>query len=228
MHRKAVLLVSIFSFLAASNAVPADINVPITHAERSALYGGGLQRRGNAKVNKPITKAEWKALEAAGLDHKDRRASLTKRDKVMNCGHLVTGYGGSNGHGKWIPVKDFSDVADEFCSAYVGTDIFEGHETSDTYPINLTNQDDDTQPGPPGNIVFAIYNTEKSGTWVVNHDTCLRAMKAPLGSHAVKRDGYVRLIKRDNCWGSDHNDYEGGYYEVSDIGAFGSEVYGAS
>ena len=53
-------------------------------------------------------------------------------------------------------------------------------------------------------------------------------MKGPLGSHAVKRDGHVRLGKRDNCYGSKNNDYEGGYYEVDGIGAFGSEVYGTS
>ena len=53
-------------------------------------------------------------------------------------------------------------------------------------------------------------------------------MLAPLGSHAVKRDGHVQLLgKRDNCYGKKHNDYEGGYYEVNDIGAFGSEVYAA-
>lgn len=33
--------------------------------------------------------------------------------------------------------------------------------------------------------------------------------------------------KRDNCYGTKHNDYEGGYYEFNDIGAFGSEVYAA-
>lgn len=51
-------------------------------------------------------------------------------------------------------------------------------------------------------------------------------MKAPLGDHVHKRDGHVQLLgKRDDCWGHKHNDYEGGYYEVNNIGAFGSEVY---
>lgn len=53
-------------------------------------------------------------------------------------------------------------------------------------------------------------------------------MKGPLGSHADKRDGHVPLGKRDNCYGTKHNDYEGGYYQVDGIGAFGSEVYSAS
>ena len=38
-------------------------------------------------------------------------------------------------------------------NAYTGTDISFNHETSDTYPITLTNQDDDSQPGPAGNII---------------------------------------------------------------------------
>jgi hypothetical protein len=80
------------------------------------------------------------------------------------------------------------------------------------------------QPKP-----VAIYNTERAPTYLVDHETCLRAMKAPLGDHAVKRDAnstaYIRLGKRDNCWGTKNNDYEGGYYKVDGIGAFGSEVY---
>lgn len=80
----------------------------------------------------------------------------------------------------------------------------------------------------PLSTSVAIYNTQKSDTYVVDHDTCLRAMKAPLGSHAVKRDGHIQLSKRDNCYGKTHNDYEGGYYQVNGIGAFGSEVYSSS
>ena len=112
----------------------------------------------------------------------------------------------------------------------MGTDIFKDHETSDTYAITLTNQKDDKQTGPAGNIVFAIFNTERDGTYIVDHDTCLRAMKAPLGSNAVKReDGeeHVYLGKRDECYGKKHKDYEGGYWKVDGIGAFGSEVYAA-
>ena len=60
----------------------------------------------------------------------------------------------------------------------------------------------------------------------MDHDTCLRAMKGPLGDHApTKRD---ELVKRDNCWGHKHNDYEGGYYKIDGLGAFGSEVYQSS
>ncbi|KAL8950647.1 MAG: hypothetical protein Q9222_003331 [Ikaeria aurantiellina] len=231
MYRKAVLLASLFSYLAVANPVPADVNAPITDAEWSALKASGLQRRGDAAtVNQPISAAERANLEAAGLtpDSK-KRDTLTKRDNVMSCGHLVTGKGGSGGHGKWIPVAQFATVADEFCRAYVGTDIYKDHETSDTYPITLTNQDDDTQPGPAGNIVFAIYNTLHTGSYVVDHDTCVRAMKGPLGNNAVKSKRRDNLLsKRDYCYGSDHKDYEGGYYEVNGIGAFGSEVYAAS
>lgn len=52
-------------------------------------------------------------------------------------------------------------------------------------------------------------------------------MKAPLGNHVSRRDGLVTLAKRDNCYGSKHSDYEGGYYKIDGIGAFGSEVYAA-
>ena len=51
-------------------------------------------------------------------------------------------------------------------------------------------------------------------------------MQAPLGDHsdAPKHD---ELRKRDNCYGKNNNDYEGGYYEIDGIGAFGSEMYAA-
>lgn len=113
MYKTAAVLVSLYAFLTVANPVPADVNVPITDPEWSALQEGGLQRRDAASVNQPITDSEWQAL---GLSPTDDGVSLTKRDKVMNCGHHVTGKGGSNGHGKWIPVAQFSDVADEFCT----------------------------------------------------------------------------------------------------------------
>jgi hypothetical protein len=71
------------------------------------------------KMNEPITDAEYKALQAAGLkvraedDHE-----LITRDSTMNCGHLVSGKGGSNGHGKWVPVQAFANLANEFCMLY--------------------------------------------------------------------------------------------------------------
>ncbi|KAL8709976.1 MAG: hypothetical protein Q9220_005427 [cf. Caloplaca sp. 1 TL-2023] len=224
MYRKSVLLVSLLSCLAIANPIPADVNVPITDAEWSALAEGGLQRRGDATINQPISAAEWANLDAGGLtpDSK-KRDTLIKRDKVMNCGHLINGKGGSGGHGKWIPVSQFATVTEKFCSTYAGTDIYKGHETSDTYPITLSNQGDDSQPGPAGII--------RTGSYIVDHDTCVRAMKGPLGNNAVKSkrgDDVLLLSKRDYCYGSDHKDYEGGYYEVTTIGAFGSEVYAAS
>ena len=50
--------------------------------------------------------------------------------------------------------------------------------------------------------------------------------KGPLGDHAPT--GHDELVKRDNCWGHKHNDYEGGYYKIEGLGAFGSEVYQSS
>ena len=47
----------------------------------------------------------------------------------------------------------------------------------------------------------------------MDYETCSRAMEAPVAEHI------------DNCWGKEHDDYEGGYYVVDGIGAFGREVY---
>ena len=52
-------------------------------------------------------------------------------------------------------------------------------------------------------------------------------MQAPLGDHAAKPSDGSKLIRRDNCYGSSNNDYEGGYYKIDGVGAFGSEVYAA-
>ena len=119
MHRHGVLLASLFSLLAAAKPVPGSVNVPITDAEWAALEESGLQRRGDAaSINQPITALEWQNLEAGGFNSSEDGQSLTKRDKVMNCGHTVTGDGGSGGHGKWIPVAQFSTVANEFCKCH--------------------------------------------------------------------------------------------------------------
>jgi len=58
-----------------------------------------------------------------------------------------------------------------------------GHQTSDTYGVTLTNQADPTQPGAAGNVVFAIYNTGRDPSYVVDKDTCVRAMQAPLPAY---------------------------------------------
>ena len=72
----------------------------------------------------------------------------------------------------------------------------------------------------------AIYNTAYTGIWVVDHDTCLDATKAPLGNYISKRSGEDHtLSKRDYYYSGSYNDYEGGYYQLNRIGAFRSEVY---
>jgi hypothetical protein len=115
MYTKAIFAATFLSVMAAANPVPGDVNVPISDAEWQALRDSGLKPR--ATVNQPISDAEWQALEDAGLKARDDSSSLVTRDKVMNCGHLVTGKGGSNGHGKWIPVAEFADIADTFCQS---------------------------------------------------------------------------------------------------------------
>lgn len=115
MHHKSVLLIALLPFFTSAIPAPGNVNVPITDAEWSALQAGGLARRSPATVNQPITDSEWEALEAGGLSKRANDIAFAKRDSVMNCGHLVTGKGGSNGHGKWIPVAQFSDLANQFC-----------------------------------------------------------------------------------------------------------------
>ena len=87
--------------------------------------------------------------------------------------------------------------------------------------MTLTNQADPTLPGAAGNVVFAIYNTARSPTYAVSQDSCTTAMLAPLVAYLNKghKNG-----KGDVCYGSKNKDYEGSYYFVDGVGAFGSEV----
>ena len=110
------------------------------------------------------------------------------------------------------------------------------HETSDAYPVKFSNGNygyvvcecscntEKFDLFPDCCALVAIYNTAFAKEYPVDATTCYNAMVAPLGSHA-KRGLDNPLAKRDNCWGSNHNDYEGGYYKVDSIGSFGSEMY---
>ena len=118
MHARLGLAASLLLAFASANPVPASVNAPISDAEWANLKEGGLKARNAqpAQVNQPISDAEWQALEDGGLRRRDGEANaLVARDKVMNCGHKVNGKGGNNGHGVWIPVEQFAQVADEFC-----------------------------------------------------------------------------------------------------------------
>ena len=106
-------------------------------------------------------------------------------------------------------------------ASYTGTDISINHQTSDTYGISLTNQDNVNVPGAAGNLIFAIYNTARSPVYVVSYETCWTAMLAPLKAYLKK--GH-RGGKGDKCYGPQNDDYEGGYYFIDGVGAFGSEV----
>ena len=117
MHLSVALVMTSIAASAFANPIPGSQNAPITDAEWQALQEGGLKARGSdASVNQPISDAEYQALQDGGLTKRqDSPSELFKRDKVMNCGHLITGKGGSNGHGKWVPVQQFADLADTFC-----------------------------------------------------------------------------------------------------------------
>lgn len=107
--------------LAAASPVPGNVNVPISDAEWTALRSDGLKaREAQSTVNQPISDAEWQALKDAGLKRRDNGdgSSIVARDNVMNCGPHVTGKGGSNGHGKWVPVARFTKLADNFCKGF--------------------------------------------------------------------------------------------------------------
>jgi hypothetical protein len=112
MFAKKLVFVLLLTFGAFASAEPGR-NVPISDAEWEALTEAGLKRR--ADINKPISDVEYAALEAGGLTTKGVN-ELEARDHVMNCGHRVTGKGGSNGHGKWVPVAQFKTLARSFCT----------------------------------------------------------------------------------------------------------------
>ena len=117
MHARAVFTTTCLIVGTLTNPLPADVDVPISESEWQSLREGGLKTRSaQSSINQPITGVEWQALQQGGLSKReDAPASIFRRDKVMNCGHKVTGKGGSNGHGNWVPVDTFADQADTFC-----------------------------------------------------------------------------------------------------------------
>lgn len=244
MYTKTILVTAFLATFVAASPMAAKINVPITESEWQAIREGGLQGRSPEakKVNVPITDLEMESLKA-GLA--GRR--LQARDGVVNCGLQLNGKKRTGGKGVWVPVDTFLDKAKDFCKfsslpiplvfkhptdvidetggSTAGTDVSERHETSDSYGVKLTNQKNPSQPGDDANLVFGIYNIERDTPYLVNVDTCMSAMKAPIASHIQKRDGasYVVLGKRDTCFGSKNRDYEGGWYKEDGV-AIGTEI----
>ncbi|KAL8945817.1 MAG: hypothetical protein Q9222_007695 [Ikaeria aurantiellina] len=160
---------------------------------------------------KPIPDDKLAALKSFARRSDD---GLDRRDSRLNCQKRVQGGTTQIDIAKeWVPVGSVNTLADQFCRDAAGTDISIGHEASDTYGTKLTNQGDDTQTGADGNIVFSIFNLYHSdGTYVVDHASCLDAMKKQTNDDS-------------NCYGSDHGDTKGGYWKVDDVGLFGSEIY---
>lgn len=120
MQLSSLLTVAILLSLSTANPLPSSVNTPISDAEWSSLRDGGLGSRdaGPGTLNQPISESEWQALQDGGLSRRENKKVLVARDKVMNCGHLITGKGGSDGHGKWVPVADFVEAADRFCKYF--------------------------------------------------------------------------------------------------------------
>lgn len=117
MQLSPLLTVAILLRLGTVNPLPSSVDTPISDAEWASLRDGGLRARDarSANVNQPISESEWQALQDGGLDRREDKNALVPRDKVMNCGHKVTGKGGSNGHGIWVPVVEVAEAADQFC-----------------------------------------------------------------------------------------------------------------
>ena len=116
MQFSVALIAAYIAVSAFGKPLPGSQNAPITDAEWQALKDGGLKARGSSSVNQPITDPAWQALESGGLSKReDSPNEIFRRDKTMNCGHLITGKGGSNGYGKWVPVQQFADLANKFC-----------------------------------------------------------------------------------------------------------------
>ena len=64
---------------------------------------------------------------------------------------------------------------------------------SDTYGVTFSNC-------KAGNVVLAIYNLYKDGTYVINYDTYLNDMQAPLGHHKIpRRRGKSMVLSISSC-----------------------------
>ncbi|KAL8906529.1 MAG: hypothetical protein Q9207_001967 [Kuettlingeria erythrocarpa] len=160
--------------------------------------------------SKPIPEDTLATLKSFGRRSED----LDRRDSRLNCQKRVQG--GTTQHDiakVWVPVGNLNTLADQFCRDATGTDIALNHEVSDTYGTKLTNQDDATQTGGDGNIVFSIFNLyHTKGTYIVDHDSCLDAMKKQTNDDST-------------CYGKEHGDTRGGYWTVDSVGLFGAEIY---
>ncbi|KAL9582480.1 MAG: hypothetical protein Q9212_003270 [Teloschistes hypoglaucus] len=204
MYINHILLASLLTLTV--NASPILTAEPIPDDQLQKLYE--LDRR--SLESEPIPDDTLQALEGLGR----RSDDLHKRDSRLNCQKRVQGGAVQTDITKeWVPVQAINGLADKFCRDATGTDIAQYHEVSDTHGTTLTNQDDDTKTGAAANVVFAIFNVLKSdSTYVVDHDSCLDAMKKQTNDDS-------------NCYGSKHRDTKGGYWKVDNVGYFGFEIY---
>ena len=136
----------------------ADKDQPISDAEYARIADLGLSRRSDFKlarraVDQPITEDQYARIADLGLSKRSSsEVAVEARDSRSNCAKTVTG-DKAGGSGIWCPLDQYFAIVERFCQDYSGTDVHIGHETSDTYGITLTNQDDDTKPGAAGNVV---------------------------------------------------------------------------
>ncbi|KAL9630069.1 MAG: hypothetical protein Q9204_004914 [Flavoplaca sp. TL-2023a] len=119
--------------------------------------------------DEPISDAQLARIKELGLD---KRGSVLKRGddepisddqlaKIKELGLDRRSDGGS------IEARD-----KRFCGVKAGTDIYKNHESSDTYGITLTNQDNPGAKGPD----VTIKNLYDEGTYLVKKDDCITYM----------------------------------------------------
>ena len=116
MYGRLFVGVVCFALFATNNPLAGSLNEPISKAEWTALHEGGLKARSGSLANQRIPHVTPQAATGWGRTSRQRHP-LMARDKIMHCGHRVNGKGGNNGHGIWIPVKEFASLADEFCAS---------------------------------------------------------------------------------------------------------------
>ncbi|KAL8840485.1 MAG: hypothetical protein Q9176_003811 [Flavoplaca citrina] len=195
----AALAILVASFSASSPVPGAD--EPISDDKMARIKELGLDKRDAAGplhrrvVNEPIPEDKLARIKELGLDRRSDEVGVLEVRDKRSNCGDTIEGENAGGNGIWCPLQQYFDRTDEFCGAYAGTDIHKNHETSDTYGIDLTNQGNDKEKGD-----------------AVNKEDCIFYMR--------KQSNVDSL-----CYGSKHNDTEGGYWSVDKIGLFGSEVW---
>ena len=154
MRFTSVALAILMASFSVSSPLPGD-DEPISDAQLARIKELGLDKRGPVLKrgdDEPISDAQLAKIKELGLDRRSDGGSIEARDKRSSCGETLEGEH-AGGHGVWCPLDQYYDRVNSFCGAKAGTDIHKNHESSDTYGITLTNQDNPDAIGSDGNLV---------------------------------------------------------------------------